>query len=390
MHNPTTVLQQLLVLLPEQEFETFVGQHNADRYTKSFSCWNQLTTMLYAQATEKDSLRDIEQGLSILDSTWQELGLKSASRSTIAYANKKRPAQIYESLFHALLRRYEGVLPNTKQFSFSNPLRAVDSSTVDLCLSLFPWAKFRTTKGAIKLHTSFDVRSQVPDVIVMTDGKVNDVTAIKEMDLSQFPPGTIFILDRGYVDYSLLQKIVNAGHHFVTRRKSNSKFECKGEHRPATAACVVKDERIALSSQKGRKSYPADLRLVTFINAETYHIYEFLTDMFHLSATNIAAIYKARWDIELFFKWIKQHLKIKTFFGTSRNAVLTQIWIAMIYYLLLRWLSAMIGSSHTILTLTRRIKTVCLAAMPLIVVLSCQPKALKRFRLRDGPQMSMF
>jgi hypothetical protein len=390
MHNPTTVLQQLLVLLPEQEFETFVGQHDADRYTKSYSCWNQLTTMLYAQATEKDSLRDIEQGLSILDSTWQDLGLKSAARSTIAYANKKRPAQIYESLFHALLRRCDGVLTDTKPFSFHNPLRAVDSTTIDLCLALFPWAKFRTTMGAIKLHTSFDVRSQVPDVVVMTDGKEHDVTALNDMDLSQFPPGTIFILDRGYIDFDLLQKIVDAGHHYVTRLKSNTKIERKGEHRPAAAACVVKDERIALSSKKGRKSYPQDLRLVTFVDAETFQIYEFITDMFHLSATNVAAIYKARWDIELFFKWIKQHLKIKTFFGTSKNAVLTQVWIAMIYYLLLRWLSAIINSSHSILTLTRRIKAVCLSAMPLIAVLCCPPKALKRFRLRDGPQMSMF
>lgn len=390
MHNPTTVLQQLLVLMPEQEFQTFVGQHNADRYTKSFSCWNQLTTMLYAQATEKDSLRDIEEGLSILDSTWHELDLRSVARSTIAYANKKRPAQIYESLFNALLRRCGDTLTDKKQFSFKNPLRAVDSSTIDLCLSLFPWAKFRTTKGAIKLHTSFDVRSQVPDVVVMTNGKVQDVTVLKEMDLLQFPAGTIFILDRGYVDYELLRKIVLAGHHFVTRKKSNSKIERKGEHRPAIATGVMNDELIALSSKKGHESYPDDLRLVTYIDTETFHIYEFLTDMFHLSATNIASIYKARWDIELFFKWIKQHLKIKTFFGTSRNAVLTQIWIAMIYYLLLRWLSAIIGGSRTILTLTRRIKTTCLHSMPLVAVLCCHPKMLKRFKVRDGPQMRLF
>jgi hypothetical protein len=390
MHNLTTVLQQLLVLLPEQQFETFVGQHNADKYTKSFSCWNQLTTMLYAQATEKDSLRDIEEGLRILDSTWQTLNLRSVARSTIAYANRHRPAEIYEDLFNALLHRCSGVLTDTKDFSFKNPLRAVDSTTIDLCLALFPWAKFRTTKGAIKLHTSFDVRSQVPDVVVMTDGKEHDVIALKDMDLSQFPPGTIFILDRGYVDFELWQKIVDAGHHFVTRLKSNNKIERKGEHRPAVAPCVVKDERIALSSAKGRKSYPDDLRLVTFVDAETYQIYEFVTDMFHLSALNVAAIYKARWDIELFFKWIKQHLKIKTFFGTSKNAVLTQVWIAMIYYLLLRWLSAIINSSHTILTLTRRIKATCLSAMPLLVVLCCAQKTLKRFRLRDGPQMSLF
>lgn len=390
MHNPTTVLHQLLALMPEQEFETFVGQHDADRYTKSFSCWNQLTTMLYAQATEKDSLRDIEAGLSILDSTWQELGLRSAARSTIAYANKKRPAQIYESLFHAMLRRCEGILADTKRFSFQNPLRAVDSSTVDLCLSLFPWAKFRTTKGAIKLHTSFDVRTQVPDIVVMTDGKVHDVTALKEMDLSQFPKGTIFILDRGYVDYALLRKIVEAGHHFVTRRKKNSRIKRKGEHRNATAAGIMKDEKIALSSKKGQTTYPADLRLVTYIDADMFHVYEFLTDMFHLSAANIAAIYKARWDIELFFKWLKQNLKIKTFFGTSRNAVLTQIWIAMIYYLLLRWLSAIIGAPDKILTLTRRIKASCLHAMPLIAVLCCPARLLRRFKIRDAPQMHLF
>lgn len=389
MHNPTTVLHQLLTLMPEQEFETFVGQHDADRYTKSFSCFNQLTTMLYAQATEKDSLRDIETGLSILDSTWQDLGLRSVARSTMAYANKTRPAQIYESLFHALLRRCEGVLPDTKNFTFQNPLRAVDSSTVDLCLSLFPWAKFRTTKGAIKLHTSFDVRSQVPDVIVMTDGKVHDITALKEMDLSQFPKGTIFILDRGYVDYELLWKIVQAGHHFVTRRKKNSKIERKGTHRAPNATGVMKDETIAFSSKMGQTAYSDDLRLVTYIDSETCHIYEFLTDMFNLSASNIAAVYKARWDIELFFKWLKQNLKIKTFFGTTRNAVLTQIWIAMIYYLLLRWLSAIIGAPDKILMLTRRIKATCLHSMPLIAVLCCHAKMFKRFKVRDGPQMRL-
>lgn len=390
MHNPTTVLHQLLQLMPEQDFQTFVGQHEADKYVKTYSCFNQLTTMLYAQATQQDSLRDIEVGLRILDSTWKELGLKRVARSTIAYANKTRPAQIYESLFYALLRRTEGVLPDTKSFSFKHPLRAVDASTVDLCLSLFPWAKFRTTKGAIKLHVSFDIRSQVPDAVVITDGKVSDVTALKEADLSQFPKGTIFILDRGYVDYKLLYKIVQAGHHFVTRRKRNSQISRKERRKAAKGTGVMHDEAIAFTSKIGQESYPGALRMVTYIDQETCQIYEFLTDMCHLSAVNIAAIYKARWDIELFFKWLKQHLKIKTFFGTSRNAVLTQIWIAMIYYLLLKWLSALIGSTHSILTLSRRIKAACLHQMPLIPVLCCNSKTLHRFRLRDGPQLSLF
>jgi hypothetical protein len=178
MHNPTTVLQQVLAFLPEQQFQTFVGQHDADKYVKTFSCWNQLTTMLYAQATQKDSLRDIETGLTILDSTWNGLGLRSVARSTMAYANKHRPAEIYESLFYVLVEKCEGLLPK-RQFSFKNPMRAFDSTTIDLCLSLFDWAKFRKMKGAIKLHTSFDIRSQIPDLVDFTTGKVGDVTALK-------------------------------------------------------------------------------------------------------------------------------------------------------------------------------------------------------------------
>ncbi len=389
MHNPTTVLQQLLALLPDQQFSVFVGQHDADKYTKTFSCWNQLTTMLYAQATEKDSLRDIETGLTILDSRWMELGLRSVARSTVAYANCHRPAAIYESLFYVLVEKCEGLLPK-RTFSFKNPLRAIDSTTIDLCLSLFDWARFRTTKGAIKLHTSLNVRQQIPDVVDLTDGKVADVTALKRMDLSRFPRGTIFIIDRGYYDYALLRKIVQAGHHFVIRLKSNAQIVRLREHRPACGKGVLKDEKIGFVLPQALEDYPDDLRLVTFHDDEHDITYEFLTDMFHLSATNVALIYKCRWDIELFFKWIKQHLKIKTFFGTSRNAVLTQVWIAMIYFLLLRWLSAVIGFRGTILELTRMLKEVCLQPFSLIEVLCCTPKTLRKLRIRAGPQMSLF
>ena len=389
MHNPTTVLQQMLALLPEQRFQTFVGQHKADRYVKTFSCWNQLTTMLYAQATQKDSLRDIETGLTILDSTWKELGLRSVARSTMAYANEHRPAAIYESLFYVLVETCEGLLPK-RQFSFKNPLRAFDSTTIELCLSLFDWAKFRKAKGAIKLHTSFDIRSQIPDLVDLTTGKVSDVRALQQVDFSQYPPGTIFIIDRGYTDYALLHKIVAAGHHFVVRRKSNAQTVRLAEHRKSVAEGVRKDERIAFALEKAMKDYPADLRMVTYHDAEHDVTYEFLTDMFHLSASTIALIYKCRWDIELFFKWLKQNLKIKTFLGTSRNAVLTQVWIAMIYYLLLKWLSAIIGRPQKILELSRMIREVCLQPFPLISVLCCTVRTLKKLHIRAGPQMSLF
>lgn len=389
MRNPTTVLAQLLELLPGQQFQVFVGQHNADRYTKSFSCWNQLTTLLYAQATEKDSLRDIETGLRILDSRWKGLDLRSVARSTIAYANEHRPAAIYESLFGVLLGKCQELSPD-QSFSFGNPLRAIDSTTIDLCLSLFPWAKFRRAKGAIKLHTSLDVRSQIPDVVEMTTGKVGDVTALKQMDLSTFPKGTVFIFDLGYYDFALFAKITKAGHHFVTKLKENANIVRLGEHRKPVAEGVLKDERIGFALPQAIEKYPSDLRLVTYHDSVHDVTYEFLTDMFHLSAANIAFIYKRRWDIELFFKWLKQHLKIKTFLGTSKNAVLTQVWVAMIYFLLLKWLSSLINFRGSLLDLTRMIREVCLQEFPLIEVLCCTPKTLKRLCIRAGPQMSLF
>lgn len=390
MHNPTTVLHQLLTLLPENRFQSFVGQHEADKYTKTFSCWNQLTTMLYAQATGKESLRDIEASLDVLDSTWRELGLRSAARSTIAYANAHRPAAIYESLFYELLGKCEELNPSPR-FSFKNAVRAVDSTTINLCLSLFDWATFRQTKGAIRIHTSLDLRSQIPEVLDVTTGSTHDVTVLQRANLSSFPKGTIFVMDRGYNDYRLFRKIRKAGHHFVVRRKKNAQIVRIGVHRRAKGTGVMKDERIAFALTQAQEDYPDDLRLVTFIDAESCQIYEFLTDMFHLSSKNVAAIYRARWEIETFFRWMKQNLTIKTFFGTSENAVKTQVWIALIYYLLLKWLSVCIGAGRSFTELTRMIATAILHTMPLLDLLCCRNgKMLERMQqARDGPQMSL-
>jgi hypothetical protein len=389
MPNATTVLQQLLHILPENRFESFVGQHKADRYVKTFSCKNQLCTLVYAQATGKDSLRGIETGLRSLDSMWYHLGLTSVARSTIAYANEHRPWQMYESLFYAMLEKCQGLAPR-KQFSFQNELRAIDSTTIDLCLNLFTWAQFRTAKGAIKLHTSFAVRSQIPDCIELTDGKVHDITAMKRLDFSQYPRGTIFIIDRGYFDLALLKAIVDAGHHFVIRLKKNAQIVRIEEHRPATGTGVRKDERIAFMLPQSQEKYPEDLRLVTFHDDEHNVTYEFLTDEFRLSAANIALIYKQRWQIELFFKWIKQHLKIKTFLGTSKNAVLTQVWVAMIYFLLLSWIAFQTKFRGSLLDLARIIAELLLRRVHLVDSLSLTPKTVYRLKIRDGPQLSLF
>ena len=386
MSKTTIVLNQLQHLLPLPEFASFVTQHQADKYVKRLTCRNQLTILLYAQATEKDSLRAIQTSLTIRDSTWYHLGLETAARSTLAKANEKRPYQIYESLFYKMLEKCGTLSFGTaSDFSFQNDMRAIDSTTIDLCLNLFPWAKFRTTKGAIKLHTSFDIRSQIPDLIEITDGKVGDVTAAKGFDLSQYPKGTIFVIDRGYTDYAFLRSIVEAGHHFVIRLRRNAQVLRLKEHRPPSGEGVLKDEKVGFVLPQALEDYPEDLRLVTFHDGEHDITYQFLTDEFRLSAVNIALIYKQRWQIELFFKWIKQHLKIKTFLGTSKNAVLTQIWVAMIYFLLLAWTKFQTKFKGTLLELTRMVSEVLLEQISIIDLLNLTPRTIKRALARAGP-----
>lgn len=386
MSKTTIVLNQLQHLLPLPEFASFVGQHQADKYVKRLTCRNQLTILLYAQATQKDSLRAIQTSLTIRDSTWYHLGLETAARSTVAKANEKRPYQIYESLFYKMLEKCGALSFGTAaDFSFRNDLRAIDSTTIDLCLNLFPWASFRTAKGAIKLHTSFDIRSQIPDLIEITDGKIGDVTAVKGFDLSQYPKGTIFVIDRGYTDYAFLRSIVNAGHHFVIRLRKNAQILRLKEHRSPCGHGVLKDEKVGFVLPQALNDYPEDLRLVTFHDDEHDVTYQFLTDECRLSAVNIALIYKQRWQVELFFKWIKQHLKIKTFLGTSKNAVLTQIWVAMIYFLLLAWLKFQTRFKGTLLELTRMVSEVLLEHISIIDLLNLTPRTIKRALARAGP-----
>lgn len=386
----TTVLNQLLHLLPEDQFGAFVGQHRADRYVKKLTCWNQLTILLYAQASGKDSLRDIETGLIASGNRWYHLGLETAAKSTLARANEKRPYTIYESLFYEVLKKCENLGSGTASFSFKNDLYALDSTTIDLCLSLFPWAKFRTEKGAIKLHTLFNVRSQIPTLITITEGRANDIPSAHNIDFSTFSKGTIFVFDRGYNDYSLLGKIKDAGHHFVIRLKKGAHiFRIPGKERAVYGKGVLTDETVAFALEEAQKSYPNDLRLVAYHDDEHDEIYEFLTDEFRLSALNIALVYKNRWQIELFFKWIKQHLQIKTFLGTSKNAVLTQIWIAMIYYLLLAWIKFQTKFKGSLHVLTVMFREMCLQPVPIINILRLNLKTLQNALPRAAPQLSL-
>ncbi len=386
MPQMSTVLNQLYELLPLEAFESFVGQHEADKWVKHFTTANQLKVMLYAQVQEKDSLRDIETGIRIRDSISKGLEIQLVSRSTLSRGNRDRPYDIFESLFYELLKKCQDLSPGTaSKFTFKNDLYALDSTTIDLCLKLFPWATFRKAKGAIKLHTLFNVRDQIPELIIESDGKTSDIEVARLIDLDQLTKGSIITIDRGYIDYTFLNDIHKEGHTFVSRLKSNAQIVPLEAH-VVSEKGVLKDQRIGFALPEAMETYPEDLRLIEYQDEETGKIYEFITNNFEFSAKTIADIYKQRWQVELFFKWIKQHLKIKTFFGTSKNAVMTQIWIAMIYYLLLSWIKYQTKFKGSILELSRMIEEVLLEKVCLINIIRLTPKTLHKALSRGSPE----
>jgi putative transposase len=314
--------------------------------------------MMYAQVTGKVSLRALELSLQNQAHHFYHLGLKKVSRSTVADANQNRDWHIYEELFTTILLRCQDVAPKHK-FRFQNKLQSFDASTIKLCLEMFPWAKFRQAKGAIKLHARLDHSGQIPDFINITTGKTHEIKVARTLEIEA---DSINVFDRGMIDYAWLYHIDESDAYFVTRAKDNMSYEVvrKPSHRlpklskRARQKGIIKDQIIRIVGSKADK-IPIELRLVTYRDPETGEAYEYLTNLFHLSALTIAQIYKARWEIELFFKWIKQHLKIKTFLGTTENAVMTQIWIAVITYLLLAYIKYKNKFQGSLLTLQRLI-----------------------------------
>ncbi|MBI5745713.1 MAG: IS4 family transposase [Nitrospirae bacterium] len=348
-----TIFSEILKLCPRYQFERAVERYQGDRYMKTFGTWQQYITILYSQITLKDSLRDIETGLSSHSTRWYHLGLTGVHRSTLSDANTKRDYRIFEDTFYHLLARCRDLTPKHK-FRFKNPLYTIDSTTIDLCLSVFPWAKFRKTKGAIKMHCLYDHSGAMPCFLTVTDGKRNDVRAAKETS-HPLSPDSIVSVDKAYIDYKWLYSLAEQGVWFVTRAKSNIDYAVTGQHQ-VTGKGVLSDERISLSGIKTKTLYPKDLRLIRYYDEERQKILTFLTNNFKLATRTIAQIYKSRWQIELFFKWIKQNLKIKSFLGTSKNAVLTQIWIAMCYYLLLTYIKYQTKYGYSLLQLSRVIR----------------------------------
>jgi len=334
MSHNNTVFSQLLKLIPRHEFETLAKQHHSGRSFRTATRWSQFVTMAMAQLAGRNSLRDIVENMSAQAHRLYHLGSVKLSRSNLSRINEAKPYAMYEALFGKLLHRCQAIAPG-HHFRFKNPLYSLDASTLDLCLSVFPWAAFRTRKGAIKLHVGLNHAGYLPEFVTVTEGKSQDITIGRTLS---FPKGSIVAVDKGYNDYDWYNQLSKKGIFFVTRLKVNTKYRVISRQAVSKKDGVTCDQTIVFNGVRTAKKCPGQMRRIGYRGAETGKKYIFLTNNFKLSAKTIADIYKARWQVELFFKWIKQNLKIKSFVGTSKNAVMTQIWIALCIYLLLAFI----------------------------------------------------
>jgi hypothetical protein len=333
MNHGRTVFSQLITFLPDREFRRCVARYDGDSRLRAFSCWNQYLSMAFGQLTYRESLRDIEACLRAMGAKLYHMGFHSrVARSTLADANDSRDWRIYADFAQFLIRIARPLYARDPiGVDLAQSLYALDSTTIDLCLALFPWARFRKHKAAVKMHTLLDLHGNIPTFISITDGKVHDVNVLDE-----FLPeaGAFYVMDRGYLDFERLYGFTLSSAFFVVRTKSNVLLQRRYSHAVDKATGVRSDHTVILTTVGSAKAYPDALRRVSYLDVETRKRFKFLTNNFTLPALTIAQIYKCRWQVELFFKWIKQHLRIKAFYGTSENAVKTQIWIAVSVYVL--------------------------------------------------------
>jgi len=365
-----TVFNQLFNFIPRYTFQKAADRLGSDRYAKSFRAWPQFLVLLYAQATGKQTLRELTGGLQVHASRLYHLGLKPTPRSTIADGLSRRNSNLFEEMFRELVHRTARLAPKHR-FRFRHPLYSLDATTIDLCLSVFDWAKFRKQKGAVKLHCQLDHSGHIPVFAHISDGKMHDAKAAREF--FSITPDSIYCVDRGYIDFEWLHSIEKQDAFFVTRARSNMDYRITGQHSEGGKRGVLSDRIIQLNGPASSQKYPNRMRLITFKDEESGAMYRFMTNHFRLAASTVAEIYKQRWQIELFFKWIKQNLKIKTFLGTSKNAVMAQIWTAMIYYLLLSYIQFMTKAPMSLTTMARRIKDGLMMRMDLMELFCLNP-----------------
>jgi len=333
LNSGKSIFSQLMDFVPRYEFHKCVQRYNGHHKVKTFSCWDQFLTMAFAQLTYRESLRDIQACLRAAGTKLYHLGIRSrVSRNTLANANQVRDWRIYADFAQRLIGQARRLYANQEfGVELDQTAYALDSTTIDLCLSLFPWAKFRRHKAAVKLHTLLDLRGSIPSWVVITDGKVHDVNLLDQL---VFEAGAFYIFDRGYVDFARLYRIHQSSAFFVTRAKSNFEFHRLCSQAVDKSTGVLSDQIIRLKVFYSRQGYPEKLRRVHYLDVDSNRRLVLLTNNFTLSARDIADLYRCRWQVELFFKWIKQHLRIKAFYGTTDNAVKTQVWIAISVYVL--------------------------------------------------------
>jgi hypothetical protein len=369
METGRTVFAQLIDFLPRYDFQQCVQRYRGNYKIKTFSCWDQFLCMAFAQLTYRESLRDIEACLRSAQHKLYHMGFRGkVSRNTLAHANEIRDWRIYADFAQILIARTRHLYAND---SFGVELKqmvyALDSTTIDLCLSLFPWARFRKHKAAVKLHTLLDLHGNIPSVIFMTHGKIHDVKILDELVLEA---GAIYLMDRGYLDFARLYKIHQTPAFFITRAKRNFSFQRLYSHPIEKITGLQCDQTIVLGGFYAQKDYPTQLRRIRYFDTTKDKRLIFLTNNFTLPALTIAQLFRCRWHIEIFFKWIKQHLRIKAFYGTSENAVKTQIWIAISVYVLVAIVKKQLGLEINLYTILQILSVTLFEKRPILKAFS--------------------
>ena len=387
MNTGRTVFAQLIEHLPHKEFQKCIARYHGDRYLKSFSCWDQYLAMAFAQLTYREGLRDIEACLRSVGGKLYHMGFRArVARSTLADANEMRDWRIYADFAQVLIAKARPLYASDPVgVDLEQSLYALDSTTIDLCLSLFPWAKFRKHKAAVKMHTLLDLQGNIPSFIHITDGKVADVNVLDEI-LPE--PGAFYVMDRGYIDFERLFVFTLSAAFFVVRTKSNVLLQRRYSHPVDKSTGVRSDQTVVLSSFESASVYPDPLRRVAYLDVETKKRFRFLTNNFLVPAQTIAQIYKCRWQIELFFKWIKQHLRIKAFYGTSENAVKTQIWIAVSVYVLVAIVKKQLGVELSLYQILQILSVSLFEKVPILCAL--QPSDFQNDLADNSNQLILF
>ncbi len=365
MYTGKLIFSQIMDHLPKHTFRQCVNRYRGNHKVQKFTCLDQFLCMSFAQLTYRESLRDIVVCLRAQQSKLYHMGIRGGiSRNTLANANKTRDWRIYADLAQSLIIKARRLYANKDLgIEFDNTVYALDASTIDLCLSVFPWAPFRKTKAAVKLHTLLDLRGNIPTFIHISDGKLHDVNVL---DMLIPEPGAFYVMDRGYLDFSRLYSINTAGAFFLIRAKSNTQHKRRYSHEADKSRGIVCDQTIILTGVRASTDYPQPLRRIRYHDTASGKTFNFLTNNFSLPARSIADLYRQRWQVELFFKWMKQHLRIKSFYGTTENAVKTQIWIGVTVYVLIAIIRKQLGIKENLYTILQILSVTIFEKIPLI------------------------